>query len=393
MQVLSAIAVKQAACKDKPYKITDGGGLYVLVKTKGKYWRYNYRFAGKRKTLALGVYPDISLAEARKRHQKAREQLADGIDPMAARKSSNLQGTIAAGDTFEVVGEEWFDLKMLDKSKEHTERAKRMLKNDLYPVFGKRPIIQIKPTDVLSALRKIEARGVDASKTRSLVGQVFKYGIATGRCEFDPSRDLASALKSHPKKHYAAIIDPKEVAKLLIAINEYDGSAVVQTALQISALTFQRPGEIRHMEWSEIDWDKKQWEIPARKMKMKNDHIVPLATQTLDHLKELHKLTGNGMYVFPSARGGSRPLSDNGVRTALRTMGYDKETMTAHGFRAMARTILDEVLGFRVEWIEHQLAHAVRDANGRAYNRTSYLKDRVKMMQDWADYLDSLVSC
>jgi integrase len=265
-----------------------------------------------------------------------------------------------------------------------------MLNNDLYPIFGKRPIDQIKPTEVLSSLRKIEARDVDASKARSLAGQIFKYGIATARCEFDPSRDLAGALKSRTKTHYAAITDPKDVGNLLTAIDGYDGSAVVKTALQVSALTFQRPGEIRHMEWSEIEWDKNRWEIPARKMKMKNDHIVPLATQTLDHLKELHKLTGNGMYVFPSARGGSRPLSDNGVRTALRTMGYDKETMTAHGFRAMARTILDEVLGFRVEWIEHQLAHAVRDANGRAYNRTSYLKDRVKMMQDWADYLDSL---
>jgi integrase len=387
MQVLSAIAVKQAACKSKPYKITDGGGLYVLVKAKGKYWRYNYRFAGKRKTLALGVYPDISLAEARKRHQKAREQLADGIDPIDAKKLTSTVGVI---DTFELVGEEWFSLHMLEKSKKHRDRARGMLNNDLYPIFGKRPIDQIKPTEVLSSLRKIEARDVDASKARSLAGQIFKYGIATARCEFDPSRDLAGALKSRTKTHYAAITDPKDVGNLLTAIDGYDGSAVVKTALQVSALTFQRPGEIRHMEWGEIDWGKKHWEIPAHKMKMKNDHIVPLARQTLDLLKELHKLTGNGMYVFPSARGGSRPLSDNGVRTALRTMGYDKETMTAHGFRAMARTILDEVLGFRVEWIEHQLAHAVRDANGRAYNRTSYLKDRVKMMQDWADYLDSL---
>lgn len=388
MQKLTAIAVKQAKSSGKPFKMADGGSLYLLVKHSGKYWRYDYASPlKKRRTLALGVYPDVNLAEARKRHQKAREQLADGIDPMDAKKAKN---SVGASDTFELVGEEWFSLHMLEKSTKHRVRARSLLSNDLYPVIGSIPIAQIKPTQVLTALRKIEARGVDASKARSLAGQVFKYGIATTRCETDPARDLGGALKKHTIQHYSAITDPKDVGNLLMAIDEYDGSAVVQTALQVSALTFQRPGEIRHMEWGEIDWDKKQWEIPASKMKMKSDHIVPLASQTLELLEELYKLTGNAIYVFPSARGGSRPLSDNGVRTALRTMGYDKETMTAHGFRAMARTILDEVLGFRVEWIEHQLAHAVRDANGRAYNRTSYLKDRVKMMQDWADYLDSL---
>jgi integrase len=238
----------------------------------------------------------------------------------------------------------------------------------------------------------VEARGaVDmAHRVKQSAGQVFRFTVATGRCERDPTGDLRGALQPTNKKHFAAITDPREVAKLLVAIDAYQGTPVVKTALQLSAILFQRPGEIRAMEWVDINWEDEVWELPATKMKMKQSHIVPLPSQAIDLLKGIHRSTGRGRYVFPSARGPHRSLSDNGVRVALRTMGYDNETMTAHGFWAMARTILDEVLNYRVDYIEHQLAHAVKDTNGRAYNRTSHLKERKVMMQKWADYLDNL---
>jgi integrase len=290
------------------------------------------------------------------------------------------------------VATEWYETKMGDKSDSHRDRTLRLLKNDLYPPLGSRPINQIEPPELLMALRKIEARGaVDmAHRAKQTAGQVFRYAVATGRAERDPSADLKDALKSRTKKHYPAITEPKEVGKLLIAIDAYEGTPVVKTAMQLSPILFQRPGEIRAMEWNEINWEAEQWELPAEKMKMGQPHIVPLPTQAIDLLKELHLFTGGGKYVFPSARGASRSLSDNGVRVALRTMGYDNNTMTPHGFRAMARTILDEVLNYRVDYIEHQLAHAVKDANGRAYNRTSHIAKRKIMMQKWADYLDNL---
>ena len=229
-----------------------------------------------------------------------------------------------------------------------------------------------------------------AHRAKQTAGQVFRYAVATGRAERDPSGDLRGALKTKTKKHYAAITDPAEVARLLLAIDAFQGTSTVKAALQLSPLLFQRPGEIRGMEWAEINWEEERWEIPADKMKIRQPHIVPLCTQSIDLLKGLHRLTGRGRYVFPSARGASRCLSENGVRSALRTMGYDNDTMTPHGFRAMARTIMDEVLNYRVDWIEQQLAHAVRDANGRAYNRTAHLPQRKDMMQGWADYLDNL---
>jgi integrase len=258
--------------------------------------------------------------------------------------------------------------------------------------LGNRPISQITSAELLLALRKVEERGaIDmAHRAKQTAGQVFRYAVATGRAERDPSGDLRGALKTKTKKHYAAITDPAEVARLLLAIDAFQGTSTVKAALQLSPLLFQRPGEIRGMEWAEINWEEERWEIPADKMKIRQPHIVPLCTQSIDLLKGLHRLTGRGRYVFPSARGASRCLSENGVRSALRTMGYDNDTMTPHGFRAMARTIMDEVLNYRVDWIEQQLAHAVRDANGRAYNRTAHLPQRKDMMQGWADYLDNL---
>ena len=390
---LTATEVKQAKAQPVPYKLPDGGGMFLLIKPSGgKYWRFDYRYAGKRKTLAMGVYPDVSLAAARNRRTAAREQLANNIDPGEIKKVEKLTRHMASADSFEAVAIEWYQSKLQDKSDSYRDRTKRLLKNDLYPSLGTRPISQITSAELLMVLRKVEARGaVDmAHRAKQTAGLVFRYAVATGRCERDPSGDLRGALKTKTQKHHAAITEPVQVGKLILAIDGFQGTPTVKTALQLSPMLFQRPGEIRAMEWAEINWDESRWEIPAEKMKMRQPHIVPLCSQAVDLLTVLHSLTGRGRYVFPSARGGSRCLSENGVRTALRTMGYDNDTMTPHGFRAMARTILDEVLNYRVDYIEHQLAHAVKDANGRAYNRTSHLPERKKMMQGWADYLDNL---
>jgi integrase len=390
---LTATAVRQALPKSKAYKLSDGHGLYLLVNPKGaKYWRYKYRYGGKEKTLALGVFPEVSLKDARVAHQEARTKLDKGVDPGEERRVQKLTRNLAAADSFEAVALEWFGKVMPDKSESYRVRTRRILEKDLFPVIGQRPVGAIKPPEMLAALRRIEARGANdiAHRAKQTAGQIFRYAVVTGRAERDPSADLKGALAPRQKQHHAAITDPDEAGRLMVAIDGFTGTPVVKTAVQLSALLFQRPGEIRAMEWSEINWDQARWEIPAAKMKMRAPHIVPLSRQALELLEELHSLTGRGRYVFPSARGASRCLSENTVRIALRAMGYDKDTMTAHGFRAMARTILDEVLGCRVDWIEHQLAHAVRDANGRAYNRTAHLEGRARMMQQWADYLDQL---
>lgn len=390
---LTATAVKHAKSTEKQYKLFDGRGLFVLVHPNGsKYWRFKYRYAGKEKLLSLGVYPDVSLADARERHQQARKTIANGIDPGEVLKVEKLTRHLATADTFEALAREWFNVKMCDRSKSHQDRTMRALEKDLFPVLGGRPVSSITPPELLAALRRIEARGAieTAHRAKQTAGKIFRYGVATGRAERDPSADLKGALKNPDKKHLASITDPAEVGRLILAIDGFRGTPVVRAALRLSPLLFQRPGEIRHMEWTEIDWGAKRWEIPLEKMKMRQPHIVPLSKQSVVILQEIRTLTGRGQYVFPSARGASRCLSENGVRTALRTMGYDNDTMTPHGFRAMARTLLDEVLGFRVDWIEHQLAHAVKDPNGRAYNRTAHLEGRAEMMQAWADYLDGL---
>jgi integrase len=394
MAKLTATEVKQAKAADKLRKLTDGGGMYLQVHPNGaRYWRYDYRYAGKRKTLALGVYPEVSLKEAREKHQEARSKIRQGIDPGEVRKVEKLTRHLAAAESFEAVGREWFNRNLSEKSKSYRERTGRILEKDLYPYLGNRPIASITPQELLATLRRIEGRGANdiAHRAKQTASQIFRYAVATGRAMSDPSRDLTGALKPRrKKKHHAAITDPAELGRLLVAIDAFTGTPVVKTALLLSPLLFQRPGEIRGMEWAEINWGANRWEIPAEKMKMKQPHIVPLSKQAQDLLRELQRLTGRGRYVFPSARGAGRCLSENGVRVALRILGYDNDTMTPHGFRATARTLLDEVLGYRVDWIEHQLAHAVRDPNGRAYNRTAHLEGRAEMMQAWADYLDKL---
>lgn len=374
-------------------KHSDGAGMYLLVKASGRYWRMDYSCAGKRKTLALGVYPEVSLAKARQRREKAREQLADGIDPSAAKREEKQARTDAAANTFEAVAQEWLTKTETKRAGITQDKVRSWVEKDIIPFIGKRPISTITARDVLTdVVRKIEARGAidTAHRVKQLCGQIFRYAVVTGIAERDVTADLREALATKPAKHFAAITEPSQVGPLLRSIHDYSGHPCTVAALKLSPLVFVRPGELRTAEWSEFDLDAAEWRIPGAKMKMGQDHIVPLSTQALEILKNLQAVSGHGRYVFPSLRTGERPMSENTVNAALRGMGYSSDVQTGHGFRAMARTILDEVLAERVDFIEHQLAHAVRDPNGRAYNRTAHLPARRQMMQRWADYLDGL---
>jgi integrase len=384
--------VLKAKSQGKQVTLFDGGGLFLLVTPSGgKLWRFKYRFDGKEKLLALGPYPEISLAEARTKREEARTQIAHGIDPASVRKAQKEADTVET-ETFEVIAREWYLKFSPAWAPSHAETNMARIKRDLFPWIGSRPIKEIKAPELLTCLRRVESRGAleVARRLRALCGQIFRYGTATGRCERDCAADLKGALPQSAEKHHAAITDPKEVAPLLRAIDGYQGGFVVKCALRLAPMFFVRPGELRNAEWAEIDLDEGAWNIPAHKMKMKQPHIVPLCAQAVQILTEQNQLNGASKYVFPSLRSFARPMSNNTVNAALRRMGFDKETMTGHGFRAMARTILDEVLQVRPDYIEHQLAHAVRDPNGRAYNRTSHLAGRREMMQTWADYLDGL---
>ena len=373
-------------------KYTDGGGMYLLVKAAGKYWRQDYTYTGKRKTLALGVYPAVTLAQARKRRDKARELLAEGIDPSTAKREEKQAKAAAAGNTFEAVAEQWLKATAAKRAAITQDKVSTWLRKDVFPAIGRMPITTIGPRDVLAVVRKMEARGVfdSAKRIAQICGQVFRYAVAEGTAERDVTTDLRGAFQHAEKKHYAAITAPAKLGELLRSIHAYSGHPYSVAALKLSPLVFLRPGELRTGEWAEIDLEAAEWRIPGSKMKMKNDHVVPLSRQAVDILRELQTITGHGKFVFPSLRTGERPMSENTVNAALRGMGYSNEVHTAHGFRATARTIMDEVLGERVDLIEHQLAHAVKDANGRAYNRTAHLPARREMMQRWADYLDKL---
>ena len=374
-------------------KHTDGGGLYLLVKAAGKYWRMDYAHADKRKTLALGVYPAVSLANSRQGRDKARKLLAQGIDPSAAKRDDKQATAAAAANTFEAVAREWLVKTESDRAAITHLKVVTWLEKDAFPFIGNMPISTIKPRDVLDrVVRKVEARGAidTAHRLKQLCGQVFRYAVATGSAERDVTQDLKGALTTTATKHHAAITEPKQAGELMRSIFAYAGHPCTVAALKLCPLVFVRPGELRTAEWAEIDLEAAEWRIPGSKMKMKVDHIVPLSVQAVELLRTVQPITGHGQYVFPSLRTGERPMSENTINAALRGMGYSKETHSAHGFRAMARTIMDEVLGERVDLIEHQLAHAVKDANGRAYNRTAHLPARRVMMQTWADYLDKL---
>jgi integrase len=379
-------------------KLSDGEGMYLLVRNTSdgvsKYWRMDYRVDGKRKTLALGTYPAVSLAKARKRRDEAREQLADGIDPGIIKREKKKARAIAASHTFGVVAKEWLAKTAARRATSTQEKVAAWLKHDVLPQIGKKPISEIGPRDVLAAVQIMEGRGAidSAHRVKQICGQIFRYAVASGIAERDVTADLRGALSAIPKSNYAAITDPVQAGALMRAIDGYGGHPYARAALQLSPLLFVRPGELRSAEWVEFDLDGAEWRIPGAKMKMGVDHIVPLSTQAVEVLLALKGITGRGRFVFPSLRTSDRCMSENTINACLRSMGYAKSDMTAHGFRAMARTILDEVLGERVDLIEHQLAHAVKDPNGRAYNRTAHLPARRAMMQRWADYLDKLRS-
>lgn len=390
MPTLTDTAVRNSKPGEKPYKISDGDGLYLLVSTVGKYWRFNYRFAGKQKTLALGVYPDLTLKAAREKLAEARRLLANDVDPSMAKRVQKAAKRDAAANSFESVAREWFAKHSPKWANSHANKIIARLEKDVLPWLGRRPISEITPPELLAVIRRIEDRGVVETAHRALqnCSQIFRYAVATGRCERDPSQDLKGALSPVQTTHFASITDPKAIGSLLQAIEGYQGSLIVKSALRLAPLVFVRPGELRNAEWNDIDLNEAEWRFIVSKTK--TGHIVPLSKQAVGILRELQPLTGSGAKVFPSNRGESRPMSENTVNAALRYLGYDNKTMTGHGFRAMARTVLDEELGFPPHIIEHQLAHAVKDPLGRAYNRTSHLTERKRMMQEWANYLDEL---
>jgi integrase len=389
---LTDIKIKQAKPKEKSYKISDERGLYLEVAPAGgKWWRLKYRIDGKEKRLSLGVYPDVSLALARERRDDARKLIANGIDPSSNRKATKLARAESNANSFEVVAREWFEKWKTTKAENHSDKVIRRLERDVFPWLGSRPIADIKPPELLTVLRRIEERVVEtAHRAKQNCGQIFRYAVATGRAERDITVDLSGALTPWKPEHFPTITDPEQIGPLLRDMYSYRGTFEVKSVLRMAPHVFLRPGELRLAEWREFDLEAARWDIPAERMKMKQPHIVPLSRQVVEILKELHPLTGDSVYVFKGQRPG-KPLSDGTINKALRSLGYStKDEITAHGFRAMARTILDEELGYRVDWIEHQLAHAVRDPNGRAYNRTAHLVGRHQMMQAWSDYLDKL---
>lgn len=390
---LTDITIRTTKPSTKPVKLFDSGGLYLLLNPNAsRWWRLDYRFSSKRKTLSLGVYPDVSLKDARNRRDEARKLLANGIDPSAHRKAAKAARIAIAANSFEIIACEWYAKHEPNWAQGHSSRVMGRLERDVFPWLGHVPIADITPPELLAVLRRVENRGAleTAHRVLSICGQIFRYAIATGRASRDISQDLRGALPPTKGNHFQAVTDPKKVGELLRTLDGYQGTFVVQCALRLAPLVFVRPGELRHAQWEDIDLEAAEWRFTASKTDA--SHIVPLSRQSLTILRELQPLTGRGLYVFPSARNprGDRPMSDNAILSALRRMGIAKEEMSGHGFRAMARTILDEVLGFRPDYIEHQLAHAVRDPHGRAYNRTAHLPERRKMMQTWADYLDGL---
>jgi integrase len=390
---LTDVAIRKTKPADKTQRLFDGGGLYLEVSPAGgKWWRLKYRFGGKEKRLSLGIYPDTGLADARDKRDAARKLLAAGVDPGEQRKAVKASGEERAANSFEVVAREWHAKQSATWVELHASRIMLRLENDVFPWLGSRPIADVTAKELLATVNRIVDRGAVESAHRVLqnCGQVLRYAIATGRAERNPAADLRGALPPVKQTHLAAIIEPNAIGGLLRAMDAYNGSLVTKCALRLAPLVFVRPGELRQAEWAEFDLDGAQWNIPAEKMKMREPHLVPLAPQAVAILRELQALTGRGRYVFPSARSPQRPMSNNAVLSALRRMGYATDEMSGHGFRAMARTVLDEVLHFRPDYIEHQLAHAVKDPNGRAYNRTAHLPERRKMMAGWADYLDTL---
>lgn len=390
---LTDTAIRNAKPKEKPYKVTDAQGLYLLVNPRGsKLWRVKYRMNGVERKLALGSYPEITLAEARAARDAARRQLAHAVDPNVAKRQARIEASIRASNSFATVAEELIDKKTREGLAEPTLEKMRWFVKLLGPDFGKRPVTDITPQELLHELRKHERRGrlETASLLRSFASRVFRYAVATARAERDPAQLLIGALTTAKVKHFAAITDPNEFGALLRAIDDYQGDPSVMFALRLAPHVFQRPGELRQMEWAEIDFQKAVWTIPITKMKMRQPHSVPLSRQTLAILNEMRSLSGSGRYVFPSIRTRARPISDNTINAALRRMGYSKEQMTAHGFRTSASSLLNESGKWNPDAIERALAHMVAGSVRRIYNQSAYWGERVAMAQWWSDFLDEL---
>ena len=390
--MLTPSQVANAKPKATPHKLADERGLYLLVQPKGgKWWRFDYRRPGSRQrnTLSVGVYPDVSLKQARERREEARKLIAEGIDPATRRQA----GRLADAESFEAIAREWHGKHAAHWTPSYGGALLRRLDANVFPYLGSRPIAGIQAPDVLAVLRRIESRGLieTAHRVHQYIALVFRYAVATGRATADPTPSLRGAIAPARKVHFASIKEPAKVGQLLRDIETYAGHPVTRAALQLAPLLFVRPGELRRMEWAEIAFDKAEWRIPADKMKMRAPHIVPLSTQALAVLRELEPLTRRGQYVFPSLHTRTRPMSENTVNMALRRMGYDNRTMTGHGFRSMASTLLNEQ-GWNRDAIERQLAHAERNAVRAAYNYAEHLPERRRMMQAWADCLDGLRS-
>jgi len=388
---LTNTAVSNAKPKAKPYKMADGEGLFLFVTPSGsRLWRMKYRFGGKEKLLSFGSFPALSLAAARRHKAEARKLLAEGVDPSTERRDEEIRAEMDAL-TFAEVANEWFEKWKVPLADVTVTHVRYRLDRFLFPDLGCSPIRDIGPRQVLDTLRKVEGEGHVHSARRALqtCGQVFRYGVASGYVDSDPTRDLRGALASETVTHQASITDPQGVAGLLRAIWDYRGSPVTALALRFSAMAFVRPGELRHAEWPEVNFESAEWRIPAKKTKMREKHIVPLARQAVEVLRELQKLTGKGRYLFPSERTVTCPMSENTVTAALRRMGFTKDEMCAHGFRSMASTLLNEQ-GWNRDAIERQLGHAERNSVRAAYNYAEFLPERRKMMQAWADYLDAL---
>lgn len=384
---LTALAIKAAPVG----KLSDGGGLFLDVRANGsRYWRMKYRHAGRERLLSFGVFPEVSLSEARRRRDAAREAIRDGHDPAAVKRANKDAATEAAANSFEAIGREWLATQKKKLAPATYVKSEWLLGN-VWPWLGARPIAELDAPELLAMLRRIEARGANetAHRVKDKCGQVFRYAIATGRATRDPSADLRGALHPIVSTSRAAITDPAMMGDLLRALDSYSGQFITRCALRLAPLLFVRPGELRNAEWSELDLDGAVWRIPAGKMKMREAHVVPLAPQAVAILRELEPLTGRGGYVFPSLRTADRPMSENTINAALRRLGFDKGTMTGHGFRAMASTRLNE-MGWAPDVIERQLAHAERNKVRAAYNRAQYMAERQTMMAAWADYLDGL---
>ena len=387
---ITHVAVVNAKPREKPYRLFDGRGLYLEISPSGgRWWRFKYRFDGKEKRLSLGVYPDVSLKEARDHLDDVRRKLRAGIDPGEERK---IQGKVfqapPSGATFETVAREWFAKHSPAWAPGHGDKIIRRLELNIFPWLGAKPIADIKPLELLGTVQRTEQRGANETAHRALqnCGRVFRYAVATGRAERDISRDLLGALAPVVERHHASIVEPKAVGALLRAIDGYAGSLVVRCALRLAPLVFVRPGELRMAEWDEFNLDAEEWRIPAARMKMRAPHFVPLSTQAVEILRELHPLTGDKRFVFPGERSRDRAMSNNTVNAALRRLGYSSEQMTGHGFRSMASTLLNEQ-GWHPDAIERQLAHQEQNEIRAAYNYAKHLPERRKMMQAWSDYL------